>query len=104
MAFDRHTTKIMQVCGGVMHVHIGEEQFLIDVDKINHETKFNRMEASSYLDPATFGRWVHSMFEVGRVPECTTFEELVSSLDFTSNGRGHDHDPFFSFSYEHHSN
>jgi hypothetical protein len=94
LAFDRHTTKIMQVCGGVMHIHIDEEQFIVDVDHINHETKFNRMEASSYLEPDTFANWVHSMSDGGRVRECTTFEELVSSLDFVFDGRGRDYDPF----------
>jgi hypothetical protein len=94
LAFDRHTTKIMQVCGGVMHIHINEEQFMIDVDHINHETKFNRMEASSYLEPDTFACWVSGMSAGGRVRECTTFEDLVSSLDFVLNGRSHDHDPF----------
>ena len=62
LAFDRHTTKIMQVCGGVMHIHIDEEQFMIDVDQINHETKFNRMEASSHLEPETFGNWVRWIY------------------------------------------
>jgi hypothetical protein len=34
------------------------------------------------------------MCDGGRVRECTTFEELVSSLDFVFDGRRHKYDPF----------
>jgi hypothetical protein len=64
-----------------MHIHLDEEQFMVNIDHINHETKFNRMDASSYLEPETFANWVHSMFDGCRVRECTTFEELASKYE-----------------------
>jgi hypothetical protein len=35
LAFDRHSSRIMQVCGGLLHIHYDDDQFLINVDYIN---------------------------------------------------------------------
>ena len=95
LAFDRHATKIMQVCGGLMHMHFNEEQHMINIDYINLVTGFDRMQANTYLSNEAFGKWVGSMMNSSsRIGDSCTFAELASSIPVSPSD--YVYDPFTS--------
>ena len=80
LAFDRHCTKIMQVCGGLLHMHYNDEQYLVNVDYINAATNFDKMNASTYLSPGDFNKWISTMInESTKISTCDTFDGMVES-------------------------
>ena len=93
MAFDRHTTKILQVCGGLMHMHLSGDQYMINLDYINKCTGFDRMDESTYLSPEDFKGWIESMMNVSsHVCASSTFDEIVSSVPISPPD--YEYDPF----------
>ena len=93
LAFDRHTTKILQVCGGLMHMHLSGDQYMINLDYINKCTGFDRMDESTYLSPEDFKGWVESMMNVSsHICASSTFDEIVSSVPISPPD--YEYDPF----------